>query len=162
MHHRIAALVALTVSAAAIAQETPAPAPATLSAKEANARITAPLPADQAAMKAHVMFLASDAMRGREAGSPEYDIAAEYVAAQFYAAGLKPGGDEGGFLQKVPLVSYKAAGQGSAVWTPAGGQPQTLVFGEDYVPAANPAKAETSVSAPVVFVGYGLDAPTLG
>ncbi len=163
MYRTFAALVALTVSSVAIGQDAPTAAAKTQpTAAEINARITAPLPADQAAMKAHVMFLASDAMRGREAGSPEYDIAAEYVAAQFYAAGLKPGGDEGGFLQKVPLVSYKAAGQGSAVWTPAGGQPQTLVFGEDYVPAANPAKAETSVSAPVVFVGYGLDAPTLG
>ncbi|KQR80392.1 M28 family metallopeptidase [Sphingomonas sp. Leaf343] len=163
MYRTFAALAALAVSATATGQDAPAPAAKTTpTTAEINARITAPLPADQAAMKAHVMFLASDAMHGREAGSAEYDIAAEYVAAQFYAAGLKPGGDEGGFLQKVPLVSYKAAGQGSAVWTPAGGQPRTLVFGEDYIPVANPARAETSVSAPVVFVGYGLDAPTLG
>src|ERR1700741_4420672 len=66
-----------------------------------NAIVNAPLPDDQAAMKAHVMFLASDAMRGREAGSPEFDIAANYVAAQFYAAGLRPAGDQGSYLQKV-------------------------------------------------------------
>ncbi len=35
------------------------------------------LPPDQAAIKAHVMFLASDAMKGREAGSGEYDISAQ-------------------------------------------------------------------------------------
>ncbi len=69
----------------------------------------APLPDDQAAMKAHVLFLASDALRGREAGSPEYRIAAEYVAAQFFAAGLKPAGDAGSYIQKVPLVTYRAA-----------------------------------------------------
>ena len=144
-------------------QATAAPAPAKPSAAELNAKLAAPLPADQAAMKAHVLFLASDAMKGREAGSPEYDIAAQYVAAQFYAAGLKPAGDEGGYLQKVPLVSYKAADKGSFVWTPrGGGGPQPLVFGEDYVPSANAAKAETAVSAPVVFVGYGVDAPQYG
>ena len=132
----------------------PKPSPA-----ELNAQVTAVLPADQAAMKAHVMFLASDAMKGREAGTGEYDIAAQYVAAQFYAAGLRPGGDEGGYLQRVPLVSFKADGQGSFVWTGRGGQPTPLVFGTDYVPVPNAEKAETSVSAPVVFVGYGIDAP---
>lgn len=123
------------------------------------ARINAALPPDQAAMKAHVMFLASDAMRGREAGSPEFDIAAQYVAAQFYAAGLRPGGAEGGYLQKVPLLGYKLADKGNFVWSAGKAPPQTLVFGQDFVPAPNPARAETSISAPVVFVGYGIVAP---
>ncbi len=128
-----------------------------------NAKLAAPLPADQAAMKAHVLFLASDAMKGREAGSPEFDIAAQYVAAQFYAAGLRPGGDDGGYLQKVPLVSYRAASKGDVVWTAAGGAAaRPLVFATDYVPAANPARADTVVSAPVVFVGYGIVAPQYG
>ena len=120
------------------------------------------LPADQAAMKAHVMFLASDAMHGREAGSAEYDIAAQYVASRFFAAGLKPGGEDGNYLQQVPLVSYKAAGEGDFIWSDAAGAPHPLVFGEDFVPAANPAAAVTSVSAPVVFVGYGIVAPSYG
>ena len=150
-----AALVALALSAVATGQ-TPA---ASNPAAAANAVITAPLPADQAAMKAHVMFLASDAMKGREAGSPEYDIAAQYVAAQFYAAGLRPGGDAGGYLQRVPLVSYRPAGEGSFVWAARGKAPRPLAFGTDYIPAPDPARAQTSVSAPVMFVGYGIDAP---
>ena len=140
-------------------QVTPTPTPPKPSAAELNARLAAPLPADQAAMKAHVLFLASDAMKGREAGSAEYDIAAQYVAAQFYAAGLKPGGDEGSYLQRVPLVSYRAADKGTMVLTQRGTAPQALVFGEDYLPVPNGAGAETSLSAPVVFVGYGVDAP---
>lgn len=134
-------------------------APQKESAASINARVNATLPADQAAMKAHVMFLASDAMRGREAGSHEFDIAAQYVAAQFYAAGLRPAGDEGGYLQHVPLIGYKLADKGNFVWTPAGGQPQTLVFGQDFVPSPNAAKAETTLTAPIVFVGYGIVAP---
>ena len=119
----------------------------------------APLPADQAAMKAHVMFLASDAMRGREAGSSEFDIAAQYVAAQFYAAGLRPGGEDGGYLQRVPLVGYKLADKGNFIWTAGKASPQALVSGEDFAPAPNAAKTETSLTAPVVFVGYGIVAP---
>ncbi|WP_374944725.1 M28 family peptidase [Sphingomonas sp.] len=145
--------VAFLLAASASTVIAQAPAPAT------NAVVYAPLPAAQAALKAHVLFLASDAMRGREAGTPEYDIAAQYVAAQFYAAGLKPAGDAGGYLQQVPLVTYKAAGKGDFVWTPRGGTAQRLAFGVDYVPAADPAKAEVAVSAPVVFVGYGIRAP---
>ncbi len=166
MYRPIGALVVLALSTSALAQTAPqaAPAPAPVTAPntaELNAKLAAPLPANQAAMKAHVLFLASDAMKGREAGSPEFDIAAQYVAAQFYAAGLRPGGDQGGYLQTVPLVSYKAASKGDFIWT-GRGPAQPLVFGEDYVPAANGAKAETSVSAPVVFVGYGIDAPQYG
>jgi len=179
---RFTALALLALSTSALAQTVPptateaAPAPGKPATQQAsatpappkpdaaavNALLAAPLPADQAAMKAHVLFLASDAMKGREAGSPEYDIAAQYVAAQFYAAGLKPGGDEGGYLQKVPLVSYKPAGKGEIAWTPTGGTAQPLVFGEDYVPTANPTAATTSVTAPIVFVGYGITAPQYG
>lgn len=161
---RLIGAVALMLAAGtAIAQTEKAPpapaAPAKESAASINERVNASLPADQAAMKAHVMFLASDAMRGREAGSHEFDIAAQYVAAQFYAVGLRPGGDDGGYLQKVPLIGYKLADKGNFVWTPTGGQPQTLVFGEDFVPSPNPAMPETSLSAPIVFVGYGIVAP---
>ncbi|MBJ6122680.1 M28 family peptidase [Sphingomonas mollis] len=162
MYRFPAALVALVSSTSLIAQTAapvPVPAPVKPDAAALNARLNAPLPAGQAAMKAHVMFLASDAMKGREAGSAEYDIAAQYVAAQFYAAGLRPAGDAGGYLQQVPLVAYKAADKGSFVWTARGGEPRTLAFGTDVVPAPDPARVETSVSAPVVFVGDGIDAP---
>ena len=159
---RLIGAVALTFAAGtALAQTEKIPGPPTLkkeSVRSINERVNAPLPADQAAMKAHVMFLASDAMRGREAGSAEFDIAAQYVAAQFYAAGLRPGGDDSGYLQKVPLIGVKLADKGNFVWTPPGGKPQTLVFGEDFVPSAN-AKAETSLNASIVFVGYGIVAP---
>ncbi|WP_341207051.1 M28 family peptidase [uncultured Sphingomonas sp.] len=153
MFRSFAFLPLLAFSATALAQTTPA---------ARNAALNAPLPADQAAMKAHVMFLASDAMKGRDVGSPEFDIAAQYVAAQFYAAGLKPMGDDGGYLQKVPLTGYKIAGEGNASWTAAGGAAVPLAFGNDFTPAANPAAKVTRVAAPVVFVGYGLEAPQYG
>ncbi len=125
-------------------------------AAERNAVITAPLPADQAALKSHVMFLASDALKGREAGTPEFEIAANYVASQFYAAGLKPAGDDGGYLQKVPLISYKLDGSGAMSIGRGKAAPVALEAGKDFVAGANPEKPEYSVTAPVVFVGYGI------
>ncbi|AOW22564.1 aminopeptidase [Sphingomonas melonis TY] len=148
------ALAALTLVASAPAQTGPA--------KMAAADTAAVLPADQAAMRAHVMFLASDALRGREAGTPDYDVAAQYVAAQFQAAGLRPAGDAGSYLQHVPLTIYKAASEGTMRWTDAAGRARPLVFDTDYIPSPNPARAETSVTAPVVFAGRGIVAPQFG
>jgi Zn-dependent M28 family amino/carboxypeptidase len=165
-------LVALAASTSAFAQTPPPAAPVApvamskpISAEDLakrNALLNAALPPAQVAFKSHVMFLASDAMAGRDAGSHEYDIAAQYVAAQFYAAGLRPAGDNGSFLQNVPLITVKPADKGSFAWTPAKGAPVTLEFGKDYVPSTNPAKAATSVDAPIAFVGYGIVDPTSG
>ncbi len=152
MYRMIAPLALLALASPASAQ----------TAAERNARVNAELPADQAALKSHVMFLASDELKGREAGSHEFDIAAQYVAAQFYAAGLRPMGDDGSYLQKVPLVSYRPDGQGSMSLTRKGAAPVALVFGEDYYPAATPAGGDVSVTGQVVFVGYGITAPQFG
>jgi hypothetical protein len=156
--HPVGFLALLSLPAAALAQM-PAPAPAPVAPAVDS---TAALPAEQAALRAHVLFLASDEMKGREAGSPEYDIAAQYVAAQFSAAGLRPAGDKGGYLQRVPMVSYKAAGEGTLAWTPKGGQTQALVFGTDYVPLADARARARVLNAPVVFIGHGVHAPQFG
>jgi hypothetical protein len=48
-------------------------------------------------LRGDLSFLASDALEGRGTPSRGLDIAAEYIAAQFRAAGLEPGGDDGYF-----------------------------------------------------------------
>jgi hypothetical protein len=48
---------------------------------------------------ADIVFLASDALRGRKACSPGNDSAAAYLARQLRRAGLRPAGDSGTFLQ---------------------------------------------------------------
>jgi len=154
---RPALLLGLLISTAGIAQNAPqsaAPAPTAAELTARNAEVNAELPAAQAAMKAHVMFLASDAMRGRDAGSPEYDIAANYVASQFYAAGLRPGGGDGSYLQKVPLIRMNAADKGQVSLNG-----QSLTFGEDYLPGVNPQAPESMIEGKVVYVGYGIVRP---
>lgn len=110
------------------------------------------------AMRAHVGFLASDEMLGREAGTPTYDIAARYVAAQFEALGLKPAGGKDSYLQPVPLVTFRAADEGS-VELVRGGTATKLQFGVDYLPGANPLSATLAKDAQLVFVGFGIVAP---
>ena len=55
-------------------------------------------------VRAHEMFLASDAMRGRGSATPDELIAATYVASQLERFGLKPGASDGTFIQRVELV----------------------------------------------------------
>jgi hypothetical protein len=113
---------------------------------------------EEARLKSHVAFLASDAMRGREAGSPEYDIAAEYVASQYMALGLKPAGGNGGYLQPVPLVSTKLLDQGKVTLR---GTKSTaaLSFGDEFVTSPSLKSASVRADAPMVFVGFGVVAP---
>ena len=115
------------------------------------------LPPEQAALKAHVQFLADDTLRGREAGTHAYDVAAEYVAAQMLAAGLKPGA-EGSWLQPVGLATYKPAEK--AKWTLTRGSAAIpLQFGIDFVNQGVPATPDFRVSGAIVFAGYGLVYP---
>jgi hypothetical protein len=120
----------------------------------------APLPADQAALKAHIQFLASDALRGRKAGTRAFDIAAEYVAAQMEAIGLKPGA-AGEWYQPVKLVSYQASDK--ANWTlTRGGTAIPLQHGTDFVNGAVPGTPAFKAEGGVVFAGYGLVYPAGG
>ncbi|HST92160.1 MAG TPA: M28 family metallopeptidase [Brevundimonas sp.] len=112
-------------------------------------------------MRGHMQFLASDLLQGRGAGTAGYDVAATYVAAEFAKLGLKPAGDGGSYLQRVQLTTYRPASQGSIVLSGRGGA-TPLVFGTDFVPGGSPTAAEIDLSAPLVFAGYGLDAPELG
>jgi hypothetical protein len=65
----------------------------------------------QPEVEAHLTFLASDEMRGRDTGSPEFEIAANYVAAQYKIFGLKPAPGLGSYFQTVPLQdSHPAKG----------------------------------------------------
>lgn len=110
-------------------------------------------------VKAHVTFLASDLLQGREAGSPGYDIAANYVASQFAQLGLRPGGANGGYFQPVPLLAARPADEGRFVLRGKDGVDVPLAFGDDVIVGRPFGPAERKVSASMVFVGFGVVAP---
>jgi hypothetical protein len=122
----------------------------------------APLKPEEAAFRAHVALLSADDMKGREAGTADYDRAAAYLADQLAKAGVKPAGANGSFLQPVPLSTARAASQGSMAIVGADGREVPLAFGTEYLPSVSGHQAEVRVDAPVVFVGYGVSAPGLG
>ncbi len=51
----------------------------------------------------HLMYLASDELRGRRPGTPGCEAAASYIAEQFRRNGVQPAAGEGGFLQTIPF-----------------------------------------------------------
>src|SRR5213595_342196 len=60
-------------------------------------------------IRAHVRFLSHDLLEGRGTGQRGGDLAAEYIATQFWLDGLKAAGDNGTFFQKVPMVGITPA-----------------------------------------------------
>lgn len=115
--------------------------------------------ADTGAWWKMITFLASDAMRGRDTGSPEHRLAAAYVADQFKAAGLKPLGDAGSFLQNVPLHETRVETSGTKFEIVAPGDGiKPLRFLQDVSIRATGSLPAT-LDAAMVFRGYcGKDA----
>jgi hypothetical protein len=113
------------------------------------------------AIKAHMTFLSDDLLAGRRPGKPGFAIAARYMAAQFASLGLQPGGDNKTFLQAVPLRSGVVAEAQSAFRVTHSGQEQPLIYATDFVLLPNMGQAQSQVTAPVIFVGYGVSAPEL-
>ena len=114
------------------------------------------------AIRAHMRVLADDAMEGRKPGTRGYQLAANYVISQFEALGLQPAGDNQSYVQKVPLRQWRVYEEGSSMaFIDKKGKEQPLTFGKNYIlsPAYGDEKSE--VTAPVVFVGFGVTAPDL-
>jgi Zn-dependent M28 family amino/carboxypeptidase len=123
-------------------------------AREAAASI------DPEKIRAHVRFLASDLLEGRGPGKRGGELAAEYIATQFALAGAKPAGENGTYFQAVPLMAvHTDADKTTFTFVPATGAPIPLKYGEDYVTKDQTGASSEDLNAPIVFVGYGIDAP---
>jgi len=96
-----------------------------------------------------VAALSADSMEGRGAGTRGEDRAAAYLAARFEAIGLRPLGTT--YYLPVQLVGMKKdAGRSSlTIRGPAGTLPHT----------DNETITFDLVDVPIVFVGYGVEAP---
>lgn len=114
---------------------------------------------DPERIRAHVRFLSHDLLEGRGTGQRGGDIAAEYIATQFALYGLKPAGDNGTYLQKVPMVGLETQPATTFSVVPDSGEVMSLRRFDDYVATDNSQNAESVVDAPLVYVGYGISAP---
>jgi Zn-dependent M28 family amino/carboxypeptidase len=114
---------------------------------------------DAERIRAHVAFLADDLLEGRGTGARGGDIAAHYIAAQFALDGLQPAGDNGTYLQRVDFTGVQTLAATTASLVPAHGAPLDLRSGSDYVVGNQTQTQSVAIDAPVVFVGYGIEAP---
>lgn len=112
-------------------------------------------------IQADVDFLADDLLEGRAAGTRGYDLAALYVANRYRAIGLAPAGDDGGYLQAVPLLEARRERQGASFSLSRDDGRIDFAFQDDFLPGVNYNATSHAVTAPLVFVGQAVHAPEL-
>jgi hypothetical protein len=111
----------------------------------------APAPISPDAYLAHIKYLASPELKGRATGSPELETAANYIASQFQSFGIQP----------VPRATYEQAFT-TVVGSRLGSNNRleanstSLPLRDGFIPFSF--SSSGTVSAPVVFVGYGITA----
>ena len=114
---------------------------------------------DPERIRVHVRFLSHDLLEGRGTGQRGGDIAAEYIATQFAIYGLKPAGDNGTYLQKVPMVGITPEPETTFSLVAARGDARSLASLDDYVAYDQTQQPRSDVDADIVYVGYGIEAP---
>lgn len=134
-------LATLVVSGTSAAQQAAVPASPDISARR---------------IRADVEFLADDLLEGREAATRGYDLAARYAAAALKAAGYAPGADDGTYFQQVPLI--ESTPTASSMRMTVNGATTDVPLPDEGLVGASSARATADVSAPVVFVGFGVTA----
>ena len=143
-----------------------APAPASAGAKREAVSVRLPSAAfaametiDPEHIRWHVRYLSHDLLEGRGTGQRGGDIAAEYIATQFAEYGLKAAGDNGSYLQKVPLVGITTQPETHFTLIPKQGSATHLKPLDEYVAYDQTQQPESDVDAEIVYVGYGIVAP---
>ena len=137
-------LAALFVLAAAALAQTRAPAIETIRKEE---------------LQADLYFLASDALRGRLTASPEYQLAAEWIASRFARLGLQPLAEDASFFHRFDLVLSRLADGNRLVLNTAPDARRIARLHEDFSPLIFSADAEAR--GRVTFAGFGIHAPEL-
>src|SRR5579863_4167076 len=107
----------------------------------------------------HVRYLSHDLLEGRGTGQRGGDIAAEYIATQFAEYGLKPAGENGSYLQKVPLVGITTLPETRFSLVLKQGAAMNLKPLEEYIAYDRTQQPESDVDTEIVYVGYGIEAP---
>ncbi len=114
---------------------------------------------DAARRSEHIRILSADDFEGRGIASPAEQKVIDYLSGQFEAAGLEPGGEDGGWTQAVALNRFQTS-QVQAQFT-LGDWTLPLTQGDQIVVSSRrPGESHIMLmDAPLVFVGYGVTAP---
>jgi Zn-dependent M28 family amino/carboxypeptidase len=131
-----------------LAAQQPAPSAGTQVARAVDPKV----------LRAHLEFLADDALEGRAPGTRGGETAAKYIATQFERLGLQPAGDSGTYFQRVPIISLTPQPT-LAIAAPTR---TPLTWKDDYVLWSMRNEDSVELDADAVFVGYGIVAPEAG
>lgn len=124
------------------------------------AQESSPLHFDGNSWWAHVTVLAGDDMEGRETGGEGLRKAEAYVVEQLSKAGLQPAGVNG-FYQPIRFISRQIEEKACSAALIRDGKAEALVLGEDGFFSTRADLVPEEITAPLVFVGYGLRVPEL-
>ncbi len=102
-------------------------------------------------MEQDLFFLSSDALKGRKPGTPEADVAREYIAGKMMAYGIEPMG-ENGYFQKFPVPEYAAVDYDATTLSVGNAQLEGHV---DFYPVSMSCETGKAASK-TVYVGYGI------
>ncbi|MBZ0199373.1 MAG: M20/M25/M40 family metallo-hydrolase [Ignavibacteriaceae bacterium] len=105
-------------------------------------------------LQKYIFFLASDSLMGRDTPSPGLDTAAIFIAEEFKNDGLKP--INSSYFQRVKMGKIKL-GSNNHLAATINDKKINYKIKTDFTPFEMTGNKE--VNAPVVFVGYGIDAP---
>ncbi len=111
-----------------------------------------------AVYRAHLQFLADDALEGRAPATRGGALAARYIASQFQRLGLEPAGDSGTYYHRVPIIALTP----SPTLAITGASPEPLRFRDDFVLWSMRNEERVQFGAQTAFVGYGIVAPEWG
>jgi Zn-dependent M28 family amino/carboxypeptidase len=112
----------------------------------------------EAPLRAHLSFLADDLLEGRGTGQRGGELTVRYLETQAAAIGLQPL-PQGGYRQSVKFEGSKLLA-GSLLRFDSGGKTLTPVLGQGIVFGTGSGRSEVNLDAPLVFVGYGVTAPS--
>ena len=138
-------LAAGLATAVALTTQDPAPAPGNASIRSID-------------LEADVRFLASDGMRGRLTDTDGNRQAAEFIASRFARLGLSAVGSDGTHFHHFDLMTTRLGDDNRVRVT--GLPPRALRLGDDFYPDRS--SASGAHTGAVVFVGFGIAAPSLG
>jgi Zn-dependent M28 family amino/carboxypeptidase len=110
---------------------------------------------DGKVLRAHLEFLADDALEGRRPGTRGGELAAKYIASQFARLGLEPAGDSNSYFHRVPIITLTP----TPTLRVGGSSGAELAYRNDYVLWSMRNEPTTSVQGELIFVGYGIVAP---
>jgi Zn-dependent M28 family amino/carboxypeptidase len=110
-------------------------------------------------IRGHMEILAADEMQGREAGTGGFDKAANYVAEWFKSVGLKPLGDADTYYQNIEFFESRLLPESAQLIFHQEKEKLELIFKDDFVRSAGFGEPDEGITAPLVFVGHGINAP---